>query len=358
MPKGKNHNSERVHYRDARTGTPILQVTNFPCISISLGYYAGAFTPDSQRILLLSQREASRDAPYDLFRVDVNGANLVQLTDTADLSGCAISPAGDAVFFMRGQSLWKLDLETFEEAELSHCSAVPVGGNGVVAPNGRYYFASAPIERFRTHMVRFATDGSEEPLVTEVPYGPIVILSHDPGGRGTMFYSNDAAGTRLQAMVGPDLEDLGVWPGSRQYAHVTFLGKTGKLQGCALPPNRQLLVCDKDDIEPTVIAEGPYFWHSCGWTDENWIIADTNWPDRGLQLVHVPTGRYAPLCYPESSMGAPQWTHPHPQLSPDGRYALYGSDRTGCPQVYLAEITDEFRAHVQDGVLDAFANTR
>ena len=106
------------------------------------------------------------------------------------------------------------------------------------------------------------------------------------------------------------------------------------------------------------LVEGPYFWHAGASFDGEWIIADTNWPDRGLQLVHVPTGRYAPLCHPNSSNGYPQWTHPHPQLSPDGKYALYGSDRTGCPQVYLAEITDEFRAHVADGRLDPYGNKR
>jgi oligogalacturonide lyase len=358
MAKGKNYASERVHFRDARTGTPILQLTSFPCVSIALGYYAGAFTPDCRRILFLSQRVASRDSPYDLFRVDIDGGNIVQLTETEGFSGCAIGPDGGHVYLMRNQSLWRLDMETLEETEISHCGAVPVGGNGVLSPDGRYYYASAPVARFRTAMVRFATDGSEKPLVAEVPYGPIVILSHDPGGRGTLVYCNDDNNVRCQCLIGPELEDLGDWPGSHRYAHVTFLGATGKLQGCALPPNRQLLVCDKDDAEPTVIAEGPYFWHSCGATDENWIIADTNWPDRGLQLVHVPTGRYAPLCYPESSQGAQQWSHPHPQLSPGGRYALYGSDRTGCPQLYLAEITDEFRAHVAEGKLDPFANAR
>ena len=34
----------------------------------------------------------------------------------------------------------------------------------------------------------------------------------------------------------------------------------------------------------------------------------------------------------------PQWTHPHPCYSPDERLITFTSDRTGYPQVYVAEI--------------------
>ncbi len=88
------------------------------------------------------------------------------------------------------------------------------------------------------------------------------------------------------------------------------------------------------------------------------MVADTNFPDIGLQLfdavdgVGIPT----PIAHPEAtSMGAhwagpfpyengpievnaPQHTHPHPSFSPDGRYVIYTSDRTGNAQLYELDL--------------------
>jgi hypothetical protein len=357
MAKGKTYPSERVHFRDARTGTPILQITNFPTISWALSYAVRTFTPDSRRFLFLSQRAASRDAPFDVFRVDTDGSNLVQLTESEGLSGYAMSLDGSTMLFMRGGSLWTLDLETFSETEIGHYADGCAAG-GVLSPDGQYYYSSIPREGERTTFVRFATDGSTEPIATDWPVSGACVHSADPGGSGVLCYHTHKTKIRSHSLIGRDLENLGEFEGSHRFAHISWLGSTGKVQGCALPPDRALLMCALDDLEPTVITQGPYFWHSCGLPGADWIIADTNWPDRGLQLVHVPTGRYAPLCYPESTESYPQWTHPHPQFSPDGRHVLYNSDRRGISQVYMAVITDEFRAHVAEGKLDGYANRR
>lgn len=102
---------------------------------------------------------------------------------------------------------------------------------------------------------------------------------------------------------------------------------------------------------PSRIASGPYFWHSGSSLDGEWIVADTNWPDVGLQLVHVPTGRFGPLCFPRSSEGHPQWSHPHPQFSRDAACVLFNSDATGVPQVYLARVPAELRERIVSGEL-------
>lgn len=34
----------------------------------------------------------------------------------------------------------------------------------------------------------------------------------------------------------------------------------------------------------------------------------------------------------------PQWTHPHPSFSRDESMVVFASDRSGCTQVYVAEI--------------------
>ena len=80
------------------------------------------------------------------------------------------------------------------------------------------------------------------------------------------------------------------------------------------------------------------------------MVADTNFPDRGLQLFDPldGLGEPSPLCLTESSnegkhwntdhcpyddgpvqVYAPQHTHPHPNFSPDGKFVVFTSDKTG-----------------------------
>jgi oligogalacturonide lyase len=97
-------------------------------------------------------------------------------------------------------------------------------------------------------------------------------------------------------------------------------------------------------------------WHPAPRRDGRLIVCDTTLPDTGLQLVDPATGQRTTLCHPAASSrgfqwekpepiweGAvpeeaygPQWTHPHPSFTPDGRGVVYTSDVTGYPQVYLA----------------------
>jgi oligogalacturonide lyase len=99
-------------------------------------------------------------------------------------------------------------------------------------------------------------------------------------------------------------------------------------------------------------------WHPVADRSGKRMVADTNFPDIGLQLFDAQdgVGQPIPLTYPEaSSMGdhwagpfpyekgpievyAPQHTHPHPSFSPDGRYVLYTSDRTGHAQLYELDL--------------------
>lgn len=101
-------------------------------------------------------------------------------------------------------------------------------------------------------------------------------------------------------------------------------------------------------------------WHAVCTRQGTWMVADTNFPDTGLQLFDPRQIGSEPvtLCYPEASnMGehsrgpfpygqgpvkvyAPQHTHPHLSFSPDGRYVVFTSDRTGHAQLYEVELPE------------------
>ena len=131
------------------------------------------------------------------------------------------------------------------------------------------------------------------------------------------------------------------------FSHATMLGRTSRVQGCGKWGNRSVTICGEGD-ERRVVCQGPYFWHSGASFDAEWIAADTNWPDYGIQLVHVPTGSFRYLCSSGSSLKT-GLVHPHPSLSNDGRTALFRSDRDGEGQAYLVHIPESFRASVKAG---------
>ncbi|MGH9785721.1 MAG: TolB family protein, partial [Terriglobia bacterium] len=117
-------------------------------------------------------------------------------------------------------------------------------------------------------------------------------------------------------------------------------------------------------------------WHIAPNRAGTKVLCDTNHPDEGIFLIDVATGSRQRVCLSQSSnqgtqwktsryalasdfaaarsaaeSGAlswmevatdsvygPQWTHPHPSFSPDERYIAFASDRTGHPQVYVAEV--------------------
>jgi len=54
----------------------------------------------------------------------------------------------------------------------------------------------------------------------------------------------------------------------------------------------------------------------------------------------IKTGRWSVLCESGSSLSIPQYTHPHPYLSPDNKWVIFNSDRTGIPHVYAASVPE------------------
>jgi oligogalacturonide lyase len=90
------------------------------------------------------------------------------------------------------------------------------------------------------------------------------------------------------------------------------------------------------------------------------MVADTNHPDVGVQVFDPRNGHASEsqktVCFPDATnmgehwkgpfpyakgpveVNAPQHTHPHPSFSPDSRFVVFTSDRTGHAQVYEVEV--------------------
>ena len=348
MAKGSKYGPERAIMRDTRSGLRITRLTHCASISSNLYFEMCSFTRDDAFVVFISQRGASRDAPWDLFRASTDGLELVQLTDCDDLSGIVASPKTGSAFYLSRGELRRLDILSLEDK--------PVADVGGLSPAYPFSLASIDADGKSYFAAAVKKDGAGVLFRVDVTSGKLDILfegglqNHvhvDPAGR-TVYFGDNREDGATEYLIDADGRNLRPYPFQR-FAHKTWFGETGRMQGCLLPPGHGIVTFAEGDSAPTFITEGRYYWHSSASADAQWIVSDTNWPREGLYLIHVPTRTVTYVCDPQSSCSHPQWTHPHPALSPRMRYVLFNSDMTGIGQVYLAELTDEFLARAAEG---------
>jgi len=89
-----------------------------------------------------------------------------------------------------------------------------------------------------------------------------------------------------------------------------------------------------------VVARGYAFNHlgvsNCG----RYFIADDWRAPCKLVAGSIRTGRTAVVCASKASMRGPQNTHPHAYFSPDLKWVIYNSDRSGFPHIYAARLPE------------------
>jgi len=356
MPgRGTIYGSERISLVDPATGVEYLQVTSSPVHSAALYYEHPSFTTDNRTFLFVSQRVAMRGAPWDLYRVDADGMNLAQLTDAEHpLVSPRLAPDRPRIVYgMRRNALVALDIDTFEETEIARCTEAEIPDelaevHGAVTGDGLHYYAIGQRPSDGTRLViRFRTDGSEVATFCHGLPAYHLTCSHD--GR-TLTFTGYWEGVLSAIRCDSDGGNARPWA-FQGHAHATWFGRASRFQGTFLPPGRSIISFDLDDREAKPICSGPYFWHSAVTEDGEWIVADTNWPDEGIMLVHVATGRYQALAKPAGAIGHPQETHPHPSFNRDGSKVVFTSNQSGLSQVYLCDVPAYVKEELVTGKL-------
>jgi oligogalacturonide lyase len=370
VAKGDLYPSEHAVERDAETGAVVHRMTNHPSIQHPTYFLTSSFAPDQSTVLFTSYRTGDAQ----LFEAGFPDGPIRQLTD-----GPAVHPfsatfgRGGELFFVRAGEVWALDRKSLAErrvaafgGQLGECS---------LSRDSEWFVAACR----RPDSWGLAIGRTDGRLRDFLPFPRTIIHPQFcPVDSDWIEFAADPA-PRMHRIGrdGSGLECLYEHDNDEFVVHETFLGLSRDLVFTVWPKALRLLDWETRAIH--TIAEFNA-WHITPNRAGTKILCDTVHPDRGLQLVDVASGKRQTICRSDASSGGsqwlksryalaedwaaaraeaekskalswmemaadtvygPQWTHPHPSFSPDERMVAFASDRTGAPQVYVAEIPVE-----------------
>lgn len=345
MAKGQLYSPERKFITDSKTGAKITRLTAFPTVHKKFYFHVNAFTPDSKTVAFYSYKYAQRDSQQDVFKVDTDGMNLIQVTDRPGIGGAIVSYSGNWLYYISGGTLWRVSMTTYEEEQIRHLDEVAWTDLGCLTFDDQYYFVEAGLKNGNYAIIRCSTDGKEADILIQQST-PITHAQCEPSeGKIIAFQQKSDEKNRNIWLINSDGTNLRPLELPHGNGHWMWLGSTKKIMSNLTSDHRGIAVVGEGDEAPEMYA-GEHFWHGSCSMDGRWMVSDTNWPDHGIQLINVATKKYTTLCYSNSSSGHPQWSHPHPSFSPDGKKVVFNSDMNGIPNVYIVDIPDEMLAEL------------
>ena len=365
--KGARGPSESSRHADPDSGVTVHQLTDHPSISHPTYFLQCSFTREQSHLVFTGYRDGSAQ----LLEVGFPDGEIRQLTGGEPIHPFSpvIAPDGSVVF-VRGGSVWRLDRDTLDESriacpggQLGECSLSPAGDRYVAAckRGDGWGLAVGTVDGSVRGFIAFPR------TIIHPQFNPLdpdwIEFAGDPAPR---MHRVRFDGTGLECLHEHDNDEFVV--------HETFLGESQDLAFCVWPHALRRL--DWHTGEISTISEFNA-WHITPNRAGTKILCDTVHPDIGLQLVDVSTGARALVCRSDASSAGsqwrrsryavaedwdrarraadksrslswmemaadtvygPQWTHPHPSFSRDETLAVFASDRTGCTQVYVAEL--------------------
>lgn len=354
-------------FTDPRTGATVTQWTSHPAMHHHCYFTNPTLSPDGRLGLFISYRSGYPN----LWAIDLVGGELRQITDRVDINPFSAAPSAGrpVVYFSARSDVWAVELDGGDEHRLAHFPGARMGNcslnrAGTLLAIGLRYadHGELALLDLRDGSSRILTRAAEVGHVQFSPRDDRLLL-YSGTARRRLWLHDRRAGRDLCLYEQPPDE----WIVHESWRH----GSVDEIIFPCWP--RELRAIRPDGSGQRVIA-AVNAWHPCSSPDGRTIIADTNHPDRGLVLIDADSGSFRTLVHPGATqrgsqwvhslpaVGAgidtsilrserpeqdpaptphdppgvygPQWTHPHPTFSGDGRRVIFTSDRDGWSHVY------------------------
>jgi oligogalacturonide lyase len=356
----------------APSGAQVFQLTSCPAINDHI--YCEVPYMDAASRYVIYWRKHDSVGPARLWRADLEQSLVSVITEPLhELRGFAVSPDQHTFFCShrldkQTTQILRIDIATLEQRRWTFDDGGPaLRTMGSVTPDLRYYIGSAYLGNKRFGILRFDLEHGTRELIYE--QGHEMCNAHpqiDPGGGVDMMiqHNRDSIVDEHGRMIRPfgeigktiyliDIEGKTrrslpwgkpyTWP---TQGHQCWIGKTGGIRSTVSGAPHDQLVQEGNLLalwpgaeRPEVVGRGYYYSHPNASRDGRYWVSDER-PGARIVVGSFETGRTAVLCESGSSFFSPQYTHPHPYYSPDKRWVIYNSDRTGIPHVYAARVPD------------------
>ncbi len=361
-----------IKLREEGNGFTVYQVTENPGIKSNIYCEIPWCSPDSRYFVYDQRTDGGDRNPNEYFCCEFG-------TWRTQSIGKGIRPTMSlqGTFYYRanveggGQEMRRVDLATGEQETLwEFPESFEPRGWVAVSRDERYlvYGTLISYEPARFTIDRVDRQAGTTETIHEDPFiwnphtqfepgkGRTVLVQHN---RGSKF---EADGTRV-LRYGPegntifilnvengDVErlQLGEPHTSGTTGHEAWIAETGDILVSVRPDERFSI--EKGNLirvspgkPPEIASNGYHFMHVGTSVCGKYFSCDDR-PTTDVVIGSVATGKTAVICCSETSFGSEQYTHPHPYLSPDLKWTVFSSDRSGQPQLHAATVPPDILA--------------
>lgn len=326
---------------------------------------------DSRYFVYARKNNALKTNRTQFMVVELGTWKQEQLDTGINISGSAISYEGLFYYLKHTEDgatdLLRADLATGEKKAVHRFKDLEIRSLGTVTNDGRYYAGGTMTEpgwkMFDVAMIDLQT--GEERILDRDPFilnphpqfepgeGRMLMIQHNRGGT----YSDDG---KLERLVGPEgatLYTLSVPEGKRTElqvgkpyttpctGHEAWIGTTGEMilsvsASGDYAPERGNLLGIRPGSPPRVIARGYRFNH-CGASRCGRLFWGDDWqPPYKIVVGSTAEEESVVVCESKAKPDRRQSSHPHPYVTPDSKWVIFNSNRSGPCHVYAARIPD------------------
>ena len=364
--------------RDEDTGYEVWQMSSSDAGTWAAHFESQGFSAEDRFVIFSSHRTGD----WQLYRADLSTGEVLQLTDleSVEASNFTVHPNGVDVYFSFDGRLGRVDLLTGQIHGLTY--EVPVRFRIVISNDGR-------------HTVLSSYDGEQTTLhLVSLPDGEILAQLRWPPGRmldsglrwnGRLSHPmiNPGYPYLVSFVPSPDQQNDMSRPQALRARTWIWDARTGEVRPfLTVPPHfrathetwsrsgdrffffqktqpgwvpNHIASMDKsgDDWQIHHTDATLRLGHGAPSHDDQWFISDGQDPGRNpLRLIHLETGNWETLCWPDAAIspGHAAQSHVHPSFSASGDFVTYTSDRTGSPEVYVVPIPPEVKQKLKTGL--------
>jgi len=370
---GRVSSSRAVRVEVQSTGAEIWQVTTEE-FSQSNIYCEVPYCSGDSRYFVYQRRNPKLKRNDNEFMVVELGTWKQHRLDASwgGIRGCAIS--GDGVFYYLKKTkgdelaLWRADLSKGVPEQVHRLEGSSrIGTLGTVSADGRHYACGVRLDD-KYKMFGIMLIDLKASRRTIIDRGPDIFNAHpqfEPGQSKYLMIQHNRGGSfspegKLVQLVGPEgatLYSLSVPDGKRVplqvgkpytppvTGHEAWIGTTGEVLLSVAPhgdyaPDKGNLLGVRMDKPARVVARGYAFNHvgvsRCG----RFFCCDDWSPSCKLVIGSPRTGKTAVVCESKTSVSGAQNTHPHAYLTPNLKWVIFNSNRSGFPHIHAASVPE------------------